>query len=852
MGVFQNNLMGAAAAAASAGGGGFYDYQISNSIRFNGTSQALEKTWGSSASDNNKKALSFWIKRSGNGNSAFGSTTNTKIVSANEFNLLQINTGNPSGYSDQFGYDFNNGNNGNWFLAKWRDPSAWMHIIWIWNSDESTAVDRLKVYINGVNYVVNNSAYWNNKYGNPYPASGEDSTFGKSGQEMHIARYHYNDAEWWGGQMADFIMIDGAASYTDFGEFKNGVWKPVDPSGLTFGNNGFHLNFASASDPGNDVSGNNNDFGVIGTIPAHDILGDSPTFDSDTNGGNFLTWNPLSQGSYSTIREGNLITASNTGADASYPSGNICFPTGKWYMEYLINSQSESWPNPGIVDIASTQAQDVTRGYFYAVRYLYNGTVEASSGEVMSNFGTVTIVNTGVASYSPGDIISWYIDADNKKAWVAKNGTIPNSGNPATGAYPQVTWTGTPPGLTIASGVYSSYHMTLNAGQDGTFAGEKTAQGNSDTTGYGNFYYAPPTDYLAVCAGNLPIADEVDPAQTDDDFPSKLFSPLIYTGNGSNRSITGLGFKPDLTWFKARSNTERWTTYNSTRGTGKYLTLNTNGDQGTDSSTLSGFIADGFSLGTNGFINGNGTTFVNYSWRMNGGTTATNTAGSINSTVQADPSGSMSIATFTGNGSGGASIGHGLSKKPSAAIFKLTSGNNDWMFLSSPEPTKYAYLNSTGAFQAGLYGGGRTFNSATSSLFYLEGAGEMNTSGGSMQAIFFANTAGFSQVGEFEGNGNADGSFVYTGFRPSFILTKNVGSSRHWNVWDDERNPFNETKLILNTDDNYAEYGTGSRSIDILSNGFKARTSDADVNENNVNNIYLAFAKNPFKYATAR
>ena len=151
MGIFQNNLMGAAAAAASAGGGGFYDYQISNSIRFNGTSQALEKTWGSNASDNNKKALSFWIKRSGNGSSAFGSTTNTKIVSANEFNLLQINTGNPSGYSDQFGYDFNNGNNGNWFLAKWRDPSAWMHIIWIWNSDESTAVDRLKVYINGVN-----------------------------------------------------------------------------------------------------------------------------------------------------------------------------------------------------------------------------------------------------------------------------------------------------------------------------------------------------------------------------------------------------------------------------------------------------------------------------------------------------------------------------------------------------------------------------------------------------------------------------------------------------------------------------------------------------------------------------
>ena len=845
MSILQNSN----AISAPAGGGDFYDYQISNSIRFNGTSQALEKTWGSAASDNNKKALSFWIKRSGNGNSAFGSTTNTKLVSANEFNLLEINTGNPSGYSDQLGYGFNNGSVANWFLGKWRDPSAWMHIIWIWNSDESTAVNRLKVYINGVNYVVNDSTYWNNQSGNPYPGSGTDSTFGKNGMEMHIARYQYDNAGWWGGQMADFIMIDGAASYTDFGEFKNGVWKPVDPSGLTFGNNGFHLNFANASAPGNDVSGNNNDFGVIGTIPTHDILGDSPT-------NNFPTYNGAYKGNNS-LAEGNL---ESTGGGGENNSTTFSMATGKWYWECKAQTVAAYGPTFGI-----GQSGTGSTSQYYIITWQTNDGQMYGGGGYPKGMGTITVTSTGATSLSSGDILSFWLDCDNRKLWIGKNGTIPNSGNVATGANPQASWATTPTDRyfnatcqNVQTGV-----GVLNAGQNPSFNGGFTGGDigtATDKNGYGLFKYDPSgTDFIACCAGNQLVEDAIDPAQTDTDYPQKLFSPTTYSGNDTTNNITGVGFQPDLMLFKIRNTASSGMWVDTNRGRTKAFYSITN-DAEVTIANITAIGTDGFSLdGTSNNqanFNGNNNTYASWNWRMNGGTTATNTSGSINSTVQADPSGSMSIVTFTGNGSAGASIGHGLSKKPSIAIFKLRSGANDFMFLSAVVPTKYAYLNTTGAFQAGLYGGGRTFDSATSSLFYLEGAGEMNTSNGSMQAIFFANTSGFISTGEYRGNGNDDGPYIITdNVSPAWILIREYGAADNWLIYDNRRLGYNRSSAgnaVLYVDYHGAEENDASRAIDILSNGFKLRTSNATINANGGNYIYVAMASNPFSYSTAR
>ena len=283
MGVFQNNLLAGAAAAASAGGGAFYSYQIEQSCYFDGTSSKLTKTFSSAATNNDKVGISVWIKRNGasNTNSAIGSTTNTKIISGDNFNQLEINTNNPSGYSDQFGYFFNGSSTSAWTYRKFRDVSGWYHFVLIYDSTLSTATDRIKFYVNGDIMPISDTTLWNHNAGtsNSYPPQNLDTTIKKSGGDTLIGAYEYDGAGYFGGTMAEFIVIDGDAAISDFGETKNGVWIPKDPSGLTFGNNGFHLKFENASDLGNDSSGNNNDFTAAGLTADHQIL-DSPTFGS--------------------------------------------------------------------------------------------------------------------------------------------------------------------------------------------------------------------------------------------------------------------------------------------------------------------------------------------------------------------------------------------------------------------------------------------------------------------------------------------------------------------------------------------------------------------------------------------
>ena len=271
---------------ASSGAAGFYEYQIEQSLFFDGTSSYLTKTWGQAASNDDKYAVGFWFKRNGDSttNSAIGSTTNTKIFSANSgdnIEQIEINTNNPTGFSDQIGFGgFPSGSGYSaWLKRKLRDVSGWYHYVQIYDSTNGTANNRILVYLNGINLPNNDSDLWNytNSNLNPYPASGDDTLFGKNGIENAIGRYTYNDASYWGGSMAEFIFIDGAASISNFGEFKNTIWIPKDPSGLTFGNNGFHLKFSNTSDFGEDFSGNDNDF-TANNLSASAQSIDSPTF----------------------------------------------------------------------------------------------------------------------------------------------------------------------------------------------------------------------------------------------------------------------------------------------------------------------------------------------------------------------------------------------------------------------------------------------------------------------------------------------------------------------------------------------------------------------------------------------
>jgi len=859
LGANKQALMGAAGAAGGGADSGFYTHQIASSLRNSSSQNGTLKRTAGTPTNSTKFTMSYWVKRYNDSGPS-------------EHNL--VFTSGTGGASYIFwgfaGTDFDlQTTGGNWSTgyltsdAMYRDTSAYYHHVLTFDSTQSTQADRLKIYVNGeriISFSVESvtSGIGSSEAFSFINQSGVVQAYGGLSGSGHGTEGADN-------QMAEIVFNDGQSYGPDsYGETKNGVWIPKDPSGLTFGNNGYWLKMAAGA-RGTDSSGNGNNF-TVNNIPEHDVMLDSPTFNSDSNGGNFLTWNPLSQGSYSTIREGNLITASNTGADASYPSGNICFPTGKWYMEYLIGSQSETWPHPGLVDIASSQAQDVTRGYFWALRYKYNGVVEASSGDVMSNFGTVTIVNTGVAAYSPGDIISWYVDADNKKAWVAKNGTIPNSGNPATGAYPQIAWTGTPPGLTIASGVYSSYYITLNAGSDGTFAGTKTAQGNKDTTGYGNFYYAPPSGFLAVCTGNLPIADSIDPAQTDDDFPKELFFMSEYAGNSSGRTITTEN-QPDWMWIRHYTQSQDWYVFDSTRviTDNKVIITNTTALESTlpqSNVTSVGSTSVGISSGS--WLNSPGSTYQMWMWRANGGTTSTNTTGSANSTVQVDPSGGFSIVKWTGTSDswGNAiTLGHGLSRAPTCIIAKKYAGNaDDWTVFFSD----YGAVSSGGSTAAhanlvlntdGAIYTNQSYKSwggvmPTSSVFTVDG-NNLNGASDTIIAYCFANTDGYIKSGTYKGNANtAQGPFVYTGFKPAFVLNKPLIAG-NWRQQDISRSPFNVTQSSLTNNSTAAEDTGASVKIDLLSNGFKMRDSSTPWNQATTY-VYLAFAENPFKYATAR
>ena len=842
MGIFQNNLMGAAAAAASAGGGDFYTYQIPYSARFDGSTSTIIKTWGADPTSTTKKTISVWLKRS-----LVGNATAQRIITAG--------AGSTGSYylsgslTDGFAYYAGTGSFNGYTTARvFRDPSAWFHFVAIFDSGQSNDYDRIKFYFNGELYPLNNGD-WTFYGGYPNTAGPE---LGANGYANYIGVYVGGSGHF-KGYMADFIQIDGTAAISDFGETKNGVWIPKDPSGLTFGNNGYWLDFAASGDFGNDVSGNNNDWTAAG-LSTHDQMLDTPTFNSDSNGGNFATLNLLSAGSYNTLSEGNLRNTGNTGTSINGAPATIGARSGQWYWEVRITTMNESHPTVGISAGSLSNATNTTTGDV-ANLLKYTGGTGGLVQMSMTNdvWGTYGETETGVLGFSDGDICMLALDIDNKKIWYGKNGTWFNSGDPAAGSNPQQTWTGTGFDIFPVVGSYATNTVAeANFGSDGTFNGTETAQGNADSTGYGNFYYAPPTDFLALCSGNLPTAAAVDPAQTDDDYPQKLFAPKLYTGDGATTlTISGMDLQPDLTWIKNRDATDRHCLFDSTRGVTKLLSSDSGDAQTTDADTLKSWTSDGYTVGADVKVNTSGEDYASWNWRVNGGTTAANSVGGTASVTQVDPSGAFSIVTYTtdiSGSSGTGTIGHGMSIIPQIVIHKALAAAGGWWTQSvyTTNADTWMEFNGTRA-QTSLTGYGAMVR-PTASVFSINGIDGVGGNGRDYIAWCFANVEGYCKAGSYEGNGNADGSFVYTGFRPALIITKSIDSTSNWQIFDDKRLGFNDDNNELWANVATAEATTDM--IDILSNGFKLRiATDPNVAETY---IYLAMAHNPFQYATAR
>ena len=322
------------------------------------------------------------------------------------------------------------------------------------------------------------------------------------------------------------------------------------------------------------------------------------------------------------------------------------------------------------------------------------------------------------------------------------------------------------------------------------------------------------------------------------------FNTKLYTGTGSSLALTGVGFQPDMVWLKVRSTTSSHRITDVVRGTGQVIYPNDTAEQSAESS-VTAFGTDGFTVGTEGGTNTNGATYVGWSWKAGGGQGSSNTDGSINTTyTSVNTTSGLSISTYTGTGAN-ATVGHGLGVAPSIVLCKNLSVSGNWiMYHSSLGATKYMVLNNTDPVATATAAWNDT--APTSSVFTVGTGSTVNGAGNNMLAYCFSEKTGFSKFGQYTGNGNADGAFVYTGFKPKFIITKKTNQNGYnFYMWDTARDIDNPAEKVLFADSNNAEADYSSYPHDILSNGFKVRSNNGAFNGGNDPYIYMAFAEAP-------
>jgi len=345
-------------------------------------------------------------------------------------------------------------------------------------------------------------------------------------------------------------------------------------------------------------------------------------------------------------------------------------------------------------------------------------------------------------------------------------------------------------------------------------------------------------------------------AYTNIDDPSAYFQIATYTGNATDdTAITYDGnsdMQPDWLWFKLRSASGNHVLFDSTRGTSKYVRTNNANNETTNGTLLKSFDSDGFTVGTAGNTNSNGNTLVSWGWKANGGTTSSNTDGDITSTVQADTTAGFSIMTYSGTTGDVHTIGHGLGVTPQVWIVKQRSSDGefgDWFFwhhqmaASNIVDNRMLFLNSTAA--VATYTG---INAVTSSTIRVKSSTTAQN-GDTYVAYAFAEKQGYSKFGKYTGNGDANGTFVYTGFKPAFVLIKRSDAVNDWLIYDHKRSGYNPKQDKLYPNSSSSE-DASTTSVDLLSNGFKLRASSASQNASGGDYIYMAFGENPFTTST--
>ena len=609
---------------------------------------------------------------------------------------------------------------------------------------------------------------------------------------------------------------DASAEYTPSGEdydFDSNGFTLNNSNGAYNASGGTYIYMAIADTRNtafnNDASGNQNNWtpnninSNASGQSTYDLMKDVPTL-TDADAGNFCTLNPLDNNS-GVVSEGNLKYADNGSDGWNNSRGTLGVSSGKWYWELSPVANMDvmcASVASNLFPLGSLPGQTNN----YGVTYYNNGLLYKETDGAGTSYG---------ASYTTNDVIGVALDMDAGSVTFYKNNVSQGVASTNLKSYGDIWFP--------ITGVYrSSTTVVYNFGQR-------------------PFAYTPPSGYKALNTYNLPTPTIKD----GEDY----FNTVLYTGNGgTNRSITGVGFPPDLVWIKERNTAVSHMIYNSVVGANKRLSSDNANAEATDSDGLKSFDSDGWTMDAKGSINGNGDTYVAWNWKANG-SGVSNTDGSITSTVSANTSSGFSVVTYTGNGTNGSTIGHGLGIAPSFFVVKSRDAATSWRaYHSSLGATKYITLNNTDA--AGTASSLWNNTAPSSSVITVGTDGDSNLSARTYVIYAFAPIEGYSAFGSYTGNGSTDGPFVYTGFRPAWLMLKRTDVANGWPVIDTKRDTYNVmgNYLYPNTSGAEATY----YYADFTSNGFKLRATDAGVNASGGTYIYAAFAENPFKYSLAR
>jgi hypothetical protein len=779
--------------SAAAGG-----YTIERSLRFNSADSAYLSRTPASAGNRKTWTWAGWMKRS---------------TLASQGGFFSAGTGGTNDTSLIFGGDdiidwFNRASGSiNARLqttAFFRDCSAWYHCVFVWNTTVATASERMQIWVNGSRINTFSSA--------TYPSQNTDSAINNNvityvGTQTLDTNFN--------GYLADIHFIDGQAlDPTSFGEFSatTGVWVPKAFTG-SYGTNGFRLPFsdnsaATATTLGKDAAGSNNWTPNNLSVTAgsgNDSLVDVPTNGAETDTGaggevrgNYCTLSAVDNNG-GTLSNGNL---QKTSTGATNVSGTIAMPSGKWYWEITVDRVGSG----GVVGIGASSAMAGTALSNLSKIYGY-----APDGNKYAN----TTASSYGASFTAGDIIGVKFDADTRQLEFLKN-------NSSQGV-----------AFTVDSGFVYFPQLHLN---------------NTDVTvnfGQRPFAYTAPSGFKALNTANLPAPTIVK--------GSTAMDVLLWSGNGSNpRTFTGLNFSPDFAWLKTR-NSGAWShcLFDQLRGNAVLHTNLTNAETATHPyGYVSAFTSDGFTVaaGSSGDeqVNDSALTYVGWAWDA-GSSTVTNTDGSISSQVRANASAGFSVVTWTGDGAASRTVGHGLGIAPKLYLVKRRNGTSDFVAfttnLIASQTPGFLNLNSTSAI------GAASQPVPTSSVLNIESVFD-NISTATYVAYCFAPVAGYSAFGSYTGNGNVNGPFVYLGFRPALVIVKMSSSTGNWTILDNKREGYNVDNDPLFP--NLANAEGTTDLIDITSNGFKVRTTDATFNTNAGTYVYAAWAESPFQHSRAR